>query len=681
MENNMKKSKKVIIWTLILLILALISFNVIYTIFKDQSRLTPNENEWVNSNLNRVLNVSVLNDTNVFGSNGKGVYYDFLNDFSEKYGLQMNSITYNMGESASGIRFGISNTLQDEEVNFYQDHYVLVSKTNDLVLEDNDLKNRKVGILSENATYLKEQLDVLPILTSYPSRNDLENALNHGEVTAILVPRIEYMNTILAKDYRIVAHFTHIARYYNLTLDAGKDAMLSSILNKYFLKWNDEHFDTIFHQQLFQMFVQNLNISQTEIDQLQSIVYNYGFINNSPYEILTGGNYGGIIAAYLQEFSDFSQVEFNFKRFKNYRKLVTAINEDKVNLYFGYQNFTSSGEDITSDILLRYDVLVPEDNVTVVTSLKSLQGETVYVENNSLLSSRLSTATGIQVETYEGEKGLREVIRKKGIIIMDHNMSLYYQKGVLKSYSTRYTGAFATTYVFKAHTNATFIKLFTRYVNFLDENTMNYLGLYNHSVTIRNGTILGTIAKYFLYVFIAFILLIYIIYRSSKRVRIAKKIRREDKMKFIDQMTSLKNRNYLNEHISKWNKNTIYPQTMIVIDLNRIQEINDKIGYEQGDAQIKAAANVLIKMQLDNSDIMRTDGNEFVIYLVGYQTKQITAYIHKLNKEFKNLPYPFGACIGYSMILDDIKSVEDAMNEAIEDVKKQKEMQKEENNG
>ena len=69
---------------------------------------------------------------------------------------------------------------------------------------------------------------------------------------------------------------------------------------------------------------------------------------------------------------------------------------------------------------------------------------------------------------------------------------------------------------------------------------------------------------------------------------------------------------------------------------------------------------------------MRTDGNEFVIYLVGYNQKQITNYIHKLNKEIKKLPYDFGAEFGYSVIDDDIKTIEDAMNEAVEDMKKQK---------
>ena len=144
-------------------------------------------------------------------------------------------------------------------------------------------------------------------------------------------------------------------------------------------------------------------------------------------------------------------------------------------------------------------------------------------------------------------------------------------------------------------------------------------------------------------------------------------------MKFIDQLTSLKNRNFLNENIETWNNNTIYPQTIIVIDLNKVQEINDSYGYNEGDKQIKALANILVKTQLDNSEILRTDGNEFVIYLVGYNQKQVSNYIHKLNKEIKKLPYDFGAEFGFSMILDDIKTIEDALNEAIEDMKKNKE--------
>ena len=184
-----------------------------------------------------------------------------------------------------------------------------------------------------------------------------------------------------------------------------------------------------------------------------------------------------------------------------------------------------------------------------------------------------------------------------------------------------------------------------------------------------------------MYILLIFILIFLYAYKFTKKVKLSKKIKKEDKLKYIDQLTSLKNRNYLTENLENWGKNTVYPQTIIVIDLNNLQYINDMMGYEQGDEQIKAAANILVKTQLDKSDIIRTDGNEFVIYLVGYEQKQIVSYIHKLNKEFnKELPYNQGAAIGYSMILDDIKSIEDAMNEAVEEVKRQKENKKEETN-
>ena len=678
MVNNMKISKKVIIWTLILSIFAVIGFGFLYKIINDNTRLTPKESEWINENLNKVINVTVLNDTNLFGMNGKGLFYDFLNDFSENYGLRFNSITYNSNENPSGIRFGISNVLSDSEINFYQDHYVLVSKKNEVILSFDDLKDKSIGVVADSFAYIQNQLSVSANFVSFPSQNELLKAFESGkDIAYMMVPRIEYMDTILSKDYRIAYHFTNINRYYYMSLDEQNQNLLSSILRKYFTKWKDTEFNDSFHSQEFQMFVNHLSITQTEVDQLQSVVYQYGFITNHPYEVLMGGNYGGMLAVYFNEFSKFSNVEFNFKRYKNYKKLTNAIQDKKVDLYFGYQNFTSGGEDISSDIVVSYDILVPESDYQVVSSFESLKGKTIYVEKNTLLESRMKTLERVEVLTYEGEKGLKDVVRKKGIVVMDAYLSQYYQNGILKNYTVRYHDSYPEHYFYKSHVGETFNQLFSRYVDYLDENVLTYEGLYHHNVTMKHGTILSILARYSLYIIVIFIILFILIYRFSKRIRLAKRLSSEDKLKFIDQLTSLKNRNYLNYHINQWNKNTIYPQTMLVIDLNRIQEINDTYGYEEGDNQIKHAANILIKTQLDNTDVMRTDGNEFMIYFVGYQMKQITAYIHKLNKEFKNLPYPYGACIGYSMIENDMKLVEDAINEATIDVKKQKGSKKE----
>ena len=147
----------------------------------------------------------------------------------------------------------------------------------------------------------------------------------------------------------------------------------------------------------------------------------------------------------------------------------------------------------------------------------------------------------------------------------------------------------------------------------------------------------------------------------------------EEKSRYIDPLTSLKNRNYLNDSIERWDEAEVYPQTIIIVDLNNVAYINDNYGHNEGDNVIKEAANILIKNQMEQSEIIRTNGNEFLIYLVGYEEKQVVTYIRKLSKEFKELEHGFGAAIGYSIISDGLKTVDDAINEATLDMKTNKE--------
>ena len=129
-------------------------------------------------------------------------------------------------------------------------------------------------------------------------------------------------------------------------------------------------------------------------------------------------------------------------------------------------------------------------------------------------------------------------------------------------------------------------------------------------------------------------------------------------------LTSLKNRNYLNAKMPEWEESKVYPQAIVMVDLNSVKYVNDNYGHEEGDQLIIKAAGILVNTQLENSEIIRTDGNEFLIYLVGYSERQVETYAKKLGKEMKGLPHEFGAAVGYSMIQDRIKTLDDAINEA-----------------
>ena len=161
--------------------------------------------------------------------------------------------------------------------------------------------------------------------------------------------------------------------------------------------------------------------------------------------------------------------------------------------------------------------------------------------------------------------------------------------------------------------------------------------------------------------------------KNKRKIKI---LRKEDRKKYTDMLTSLKNRNYLNLYIEKWNSNKVYPQTIIIIDINNMKYINDNYGREKGDMVIVRAASMLVNSQLENSEIIRSDGNEFLIYMVGYNENQVDIYVQKLSKALKELPYGYGAAIGYSMILDNIKTIDDALNEATIEMQSDKESYK-----
>lgn len=651
---------------LVLLVVGIITFNIL----NDENKLTSEERTWINDNINNVQNIYVVKDENVFSKDGSGVFYSFLNDFSEEYGIKLNVVSFDNSSTPANNNLNYTKNLTDKSNVFFTDHYVLVGKNNEVFNSNKDLENKTIGVLNSELEYIKSYLKEVNInYNGYETTEDLFKSVTTNN-SYIILPRIKYIDKILSNNLEIVYHLSDINNYY--TLNSTGD-VFGSILNKYFVKWN-ENIETNLKKEEFNIFTKALGVSETEIDKLLSIDYRYGFINNSPYEVIMSGNYGGIIAEYLQEFSEFSGVYFDITKYKNIDKLVNAINKGKVDLYFEFNdsiesNYTETTHGINSSL----SILTTKDSEKMINSIYGLLGETVYVENNSNLMKYLESIGNINIETYDTSKELFKLNKEDVIIVMDTYIYEYYGDTKLNNYVSKFDTFINNKYSFRVNKEySTLYKLLDKYISYLDNSTMINQGINSHVETIKSGNVLNNIAKYFIASIVAILLVGLIVYKNSKRIRIAKRIRNTDKIRFIDELTCLKNRAYLSDFIKTWSNNTIYPQTIIVMDLNRLQEINDKYGVIEGDKQIQAAANALIKTQLDNSDLMRSDGNEFVIYTVGYSQKQVINYIHKLNKELKKLPYNYGAEFGYSIIENNLKTVEDALNEAVEDMKNKK---------
>ncbi len=663
------KKKKWLIPSFLMILIIIVAGVITYRFLTDETKLSSEERSWISTNINNVQNINVIKDKNLFSKDGKGVFYDFLSHFNEQYGLKLNPILYENDNDVTGVKLNYTKSLNADSLIFYTDHYVLLGKEYTFINTNDDLNNMTIGILNTDLEYVKNYLKGINInFVGYATVEELLESLNTNNF--IILPRIEYLNTILENNLEIVYHLSDINVYYTLE---GNNDIFSNILKKYFVKY-EENIKTDLKKEEFSLFTNKLGINDTDIDKLLSVNYNYGFINNSPYEVIMSGNYGGIIAEYLKEFSEFSGVYFNISKYKNTNSLVKALNRNKVDIYFDFnQNIETNYLSTSSGITTSLSILTNKESTKMFNSIYGLQGENVYVLENSNIHKYLASIGNININTYKDSKELFKLNKEDKIIVMDTYIYEYYRDKKLNNYTSKYDTFINNQYIFKINSEYKTLKLLLeKYMAYLDDKEVINNGINSHTETVLNGSILNVIAKYFIITIIAILLIGFIVYKNSKKIRIAKRVKKNDKIRFIDELTCLKNRAYLSDFMKTWSNNTIYPQAIIVIDLNNLQEINDKYGVIEGDKQIQAAANALIKTQLDNSDLMRSDGNEFVIYTVGYSQKQIINYIHKLNKELKKLPYNYGAEFGYSFILNNLKTIEDALQEATIDMKNKK---------
>ena len=641
----------------------------VFNVINDKNKLTVEEKRWINNNISNLQSVNIVNDIDIFSHSGYGVYYDFISDFSKEYQIKINPVTYNIEDEEKEDGFKVTNKINDNSVVFYEDYFVLISKKAEHIKDSKSI-NGNIGVLSSDYSYLNNYLEK-DKLVSYKSYSELEEAFEKNEaIKYMMVPRIMYIDYTIKKDYQFVFHFSDVKEYF--VYQMKNNDHFSSIVKKYFNTWKKDHLENSVNINMLNDLTMNLGLTEKDITAVKAKVYKYGFINNSPYEVLVGGNYGGIVSEYLRDFSKFTGVEFKFTRYKNFNAFTNAINNNEVDLYFNYYVDTNNFKNADTGMNVNYVVVASNENDLILNSMNSLQNKTVYIMENSVLINHISKIPNVLINTYKTTDDIKKVAKKDNIIILDKETYEYLSNNSLSNFTVRYTGYTNTSYNFKVKDDDAFYKLFSKYLMTRDPEHVRLSGLYNHKKTVRKGSVFGQIATYLLIIIVSVGIIVYILYKQSKKIKISKKIKKEDKIKFIDQLTSLKNRNYLNENIDGWNKNRIYPQSTIIIDLNKVQEINDTKGYDEGDKQIKAASNILIRTQLDNSDIMRTDGNEFLVYTVGYDKRAIESYIRKLIKEFKSLPFDYGAIITYSMIEDDLITIEDAINDAVDKMKEKK---------
>ncbi len=672
MKNNKKKKKNIIIVFAIIIILVSGFLGTLYYITSTVNNYSYSEKKWISENTDTTYDVYVEPSLPIFSNNGKGVYYEYLNALKEDTGLNLNIVT----TDTSNIKLVNKNYVGNDVIVIYKDHFIVVGEK-DTVNKLTDLGGKTVGVLESDSETISLYLTAYKNINikSFNSYNELSTEFDNKSISYMIVPMYKYINDIVTNDYEIVYHLDGLYSYYCLELNEEDNADLVSIMKKFYYRWENKAKSNI-NEYFLDIYYTAKNYTEIEKESITNEDFIVGYIENLPYEGKIRSNFTGLTNTYLSKFADMTGVTYKYIEYKDTKELNDALSNKKIDLALNY--YSLSNDNYTSSRTLgptEYVVLAHVDNNIVVNSLYSLVNMKVSMLSNMNLKYNMASKNLFEIKDFATVKTMIKNIDKDSIVIIEKEVYDYYKDSSLKNYSIRLIESVKLNNSFLLNkSNTAFNKLFDFYLSTLSSNEMKNESVVGVIETLKNNRLFNFIISNLLYIVIGALIVGFIIYTLVKKSLYVKKIKKEDRLYYFDAMTNLKNRNYLNDNIDFWSGTKVYPQAIVVIDINKLKLLNDRKGHEAGDNQIKAVANVLIKTQRDNSEIMRTDGDEFMIYLVGYDEKKIGSYIHKLNRELlSSLPHKdYGVSIGYSMITNEQTTIDDAINDSLLMIKKSK---------
>ena len=124
--------KKILI--IVPIIIAVLAFVFVYRYYNGEDEtttLTVREKQWVQENADQTYDFEVVNDYPLYGLNGEGVIFNFLDDFEKNVGLEFNRIPYLKDSSPSGNSFRIrilddDVELGEKDLPLFNDTYVAI---------------------------------------------------------------------------------------------------------------------------------------------------------------------------------------------------------------------------------------------------------------------------------------------------------------------------------------------------------------------------------------------------------------------------------------------------------------------------------------------------------------------------------------------------------------------------
>jgi len=682
MKKSKKKNKKstskfnylkICIITVLVIVLG-VAVYFFLTSEDNESSLTILEKQWIMRNKKTLIDINVPNNLSVLADNGEGIVFDYLTKIEKDTGLSFNKKSYNY-RANSGLR-GLSimvlsneNKTNSKDVLLMEDNYVVLSMKEGYLKNLDSLYNKKIGILKGDKTIVSNFVNTNFNYEEFDSVSSLILNLKNSKIAYAIAPRYYSLRDVVSHNAYVNYSFNNLSN--KIVLRPMRSDRLENIMIKYLKSFKANDFMHSYESAFMKFYISNTDTTELDTSTLSSKIYKYGYVENSTYNVLNDKKLYGFAGEYINFLSEMGNIELEYKEYSSREELSSAIKSGNVHLAFIDFDYQNEQGLYTVSSFTPQMVAISKTNYGI-SNKDGLQNRKLYTLKNTYLETYLKDNYNSTVKTV---KHVDSSIPDDAILVLDEmDYQYYYRNNKFGGYYLLLKDDYSANYKFYVKSDE---KVMYNFINFMmmyaDGNDIKVEALNKLITTNQNKG--GFVNAYLMLVLVIVIPVILLfgflaLRRTRKNIKL---LRKEDVLKYNDMLTSLKNRNYLNAHIEEWDEQKITPRTIIITDLNNLKYINDNYGQEEGDQLIKKAAAILINTQLEKSEIIRTSGNEFLIYLIGYNNTQVKTYINKLSREFEKMPHGFGAAIGYSMIEDEIKTIDDAINEASIEMRADKE--------
>ena len=300
-KNN--KLNKIIVLSIIglILVLSLVIFILNYT--KDSSSFSILEKTWINNHKNNVIDISVYNDVPIYGQDGEGIIFSYLEEFTKSYNIEFNKVPYLQSGNTNllDVAFKVTDynyQLTDNDILLSKDYYVIVGNDKNSLNSLEDLQDKNIGIFDNdisNARYFLSNIKNIKYTTCKDEEEIFTN-LTNKEVDYIILPKNLYLDEILKRDLTISYHLYDIYKNYLITVN--KDKTLRSILNKFTMIYLKEYEKDDYKTSFVNTFFKYRKLSEAEKMNYNSSNYVYGYVVNMPFENTVNKEFVGTISNY-----------------------------------------------------------------------------------------------------------------------------------------------------------------------------------------------------------------------------------------------------------------------------------------------------------------------------------------------------------------------------------------------